>query len=158
MVFQDFLIGLLYSGLLLCGCNVLMFALWYWEIDGGGPEQRRESDHQAADFLFPQQMVGLDENWAPHFFDYLYVAFTGSTAFSPTDTMPLSHRAKFLMMVVMARSYLLVHWFSTSWKGLHVFRNAQHWLRAPVPFTNRVTNIEKARVDHFGGINPHCWA
>jgi hypothetical protein len=91
--------GLLETGLLLYGCNILMFALWYWEIDGGGPERRQQSDHQLSDFLFPQQMGGLDENWAPHFVDYLYVAFTGSTAFSPTDTMPLSHRAKFLMML-----------------------------------------------------------
>ena len=92
-------IGLLYSGLLLYGCNILMFALWYWEIDGGGPELRQQSDHPLADFLFPQQMGGLDENWTPHFFDYLYVGFTGATAFSPTDTMPLSRRAKFLMML-----------------------------------------------------------
>ena len=90
---------LIYSGLLLYGFNILMFALWYWQIDGGGPEQRRTSDRQAADFLFPQQLGGLDENWAPQFFDYLYLAFTAATAFSPTDTMPLSHRAKFLMMI-----------------------------------------------------------
>jgi hypothetical protein len=92
-------VKLIYSGLLLYGFNVLVSALWYWEIDGGGPEQRRQSDQRAADFLFPQQMNANDGNWAPHFFDYLYVAFTGATAFSPTDTMPLSHRAKFLMMV-----------------------------------------------------------
>jgi uncharacterized membrane protein len=53
-------------------------------------------------------MGGLDENWAPHFFDYLYVAFTGSTAFSPTDTMPLSRRAKFLMMVEAILALLLL--------------------------------------------------
>jgi uncharacterized membrane protein len=100
--------GLLYTGLLLYGCNILMFALWYWEIDGGGPERRRQPAHQLSDFLFPQQMGGLDENWAPHFFDYLYVAFTGSTAFSPTDTMPLSHRAKFLMMVEAILALLLL--------------------------------------------------
>ena len=92
-------LGLLETGLLLYGCNVLMFALWYWEIDGGGPEKRQQSTHQLSDFLFPQQMGGLDENWTPRFIDYLYVAFTGSAAFSPTDTMPLSHRAKFLMML-----------------------------------------------------------
>jgi uncharacterized membrane protein len=91
--------NLIRSGLLLYCFNVLMFALWYWEIDGGGPEERRQSDHQAADFMFPQQVGGNDGNWAPHFFDYLYLAFTGATAFSPTDTMPLSHRAKFLMML-----------------------------------------------------------
>ena len=100
--------GLLYTGLLLYGCNILMFALWYWEIDGGGPERRRQAAHQLPDFLFPQQMGGLDENWVPHFFDYLYVAFTGSTAFSPTDTMPLSHRAKFLMMVEAILALLLL--------------------------------------------------
>jgi len=100
--------GLLYTGLLLYGCNILMFALWYWEIDGGGPEKRRQSAHLMPDFLFPQQMGGLDESWAPHFFDYLYVAFTGSTAFSPTDTMPLSHRAKFLMMVEAILALLLL--------------------------------------------------
>jgi uncharacterized membrane protein len=99
---------LLYTGLLLYGCNILMFALWYWEIDGGGPESRQQSAHQLADFLFPQQMGGLVENWAPHFFDYLYVAFTGSTAFSPTDTMPLSHRAKYLMMVEAILALLLL--------------------------------------------------
>ena len=85
-----------------------MSALWYWEIDGGGPEQRQQSDHQLADFLFPQQMGGLDENWVPHFFDYLYVGFTGATAFSPTDTMPLSHRAKFLMMVEATLALILL--------------------------------------------------
>ena len=99
---------LLYTGLLLYGCNILMFALWYWEIDGGGPERRQQPAHQLSDFLFPQQMGGLDESWAPHFFDYLYVAFTGSTAFSPTDTMPLSHRAKFLMMVEAILALLLL--------------------------------------------------
>jgi hypothetical protein len=91
--------NLIRSGLLLYCFNVLVSALWYWEIDGGGPEKRRLSDHQAVDFLFPQQMGGSVGNWAPHFFDYLYLAFTAATAFSPTDTMPLSRRAKFLMMV-----------------------------------------------------------
>jgi len=99
---------LLYTGLLLYGCNILMFALWYWEIDGGGPERRQQPAHQLADFLFPQQMGELDEKWAPHFFDYLYVAFTGATAFSPTDTMPLSHRAKFLMMLEAILALLLL--------------------------------------------------
>ncbi len=103
-------IKLIYSGLLLYGFNILVSALWYWEIDGGGPEKRRQSDHQdqAADFLFPQQMGGIVENWAPHFFDYLYVAFTGATAFSPTDTMPLSHRAKFLMMLEAILALILI--------------------------------------------------
>lgn len=101
-------IVLIYSGLLLYGFNILVFALWYWEIDGGGPEKRQQSDRQAADFLFPQQVGGNNGNWAPHFFDYLYVAFTGATAFSPTDTMPLSHRAKFLMMLESILALILI--------------------------------------------------
>jgi len=82
-------------------CNqpsALVSSLWYWELDGGGPEERRLFAHQAADFLFPQQLGEHIGNWVPHFFDYLYLAFTGATAFSPTDTMLLIHRAKFLMM------------------------------------------------------------
>ncbi len=101
-------IVLIYSGLLLYGFNILVFALWYWEIDGGGPEKRQQSDRQAADFLFPQQVGGNNGNWTPHFFDYLYVAFTGATAFSPTDTMPLSHRAKFLMMLESILALILI--------------------------------------------------
>ena len=100
--------ALLFSGLLLYASNVLLFALWYWEIDGGGPEERRQPEQQAADFLFPQQLGGLAGNWVPHFFDYLYVAFTGATAFSPTDTMPLSHRAKFLMMLEAMLALILI--------------------------------------------------
>jgi len=99
---------LIYSGLLLYAFNILMFALWYWAIDGGGPEQRRKSDREATDFLFPQQIGGFDENWAPQFFDYLYLAFTAATAFSPTDTMPLSHRAKFLVMIESVFALILI--------------------------------------------------
>jgi hypothetical protein len=101
-------ISLLYSGLLLYCFNILVFALWYWGIDGGGPEKRQQSDHQLADFMFPQQVGGNDGNWAPQFFDYLSVAFTGATAFSPTDTMPLSHRAKLLMMLEAMLALLLI--------------------------------------------------
>jgi uncharacterized membrane protein len=101
-------IKLIYSGLLLYCFNVLVSALWYWEIDGGGPEKRRQSDHQSPDFLFPQHVGGYDLNWAPHFFDYLYLAFTGTTAFSPTDTMPLTHRAKFLMMLEAILALILI--------------------------------------------------
>ncbi|MBE3560261.1 MAG: DUF1345 domain-containing protein [Ktedonobacteraceae bacterium] len=83
--------------------NILVFAFWYWEIDGGGPRKRHESGHQAADFLFPQQAAPIpgkeNEVWIPQFLDYLFVAFTGATALSPTDTYPLSRRAKMLMMI-----------------------------------------------------------
>jgi uncharacterized membrane protein len=81
--------------------NVLLFAVWYWEIDRGGPEARARTDCPLPDFLFPQyteEMLGR-WNWRPGYLDFLYVSFTNATAFSPTDTMPLSQRAKMLMLV-----------------------------------------------------------
>jgi uncharacterized membrane protein len=78
-----------------------VFALWYWELDRGGPEARRTKKHPEPDFLFPQMMTpGCSiVGWTPGFVDYLYVAFTNATAFSPTDTMPLTPFAKSLMLV-----------------------------------------------------------
>ena len=90
---------LLGSAAVLWSVNILVFALWYWEIDGGGPMKRHQSGHQAADFMFPQQVNGNDGSWAPHFLDDLFVAFTGSTALSPADTFPLTRPAKTLMMI-----------------------------------------------------------
>jgi hypothetical protein len=86
--------------------NMLVFALWYWDTDGGGPRKRHEANHKAADFLFPQQANGA--SWAPDFFDYLFVSFTGATAFSPTDTAPLTHQAKLMMMVEGSISLIIV--------------------------------------------------
>jgi hypothetical protein len=92
--------------------NILVFALWYWELDGDGPDARAHKptalDFHGADFLFPQVQLMIagsdtprciDRRWKPLFLDYLYVSFTCSTAFSPTDTMPLSRMAKMLMTV-----------------------------------------------------------
>jgi hypothetical protein len=77
--------------------NVLVFALWYWEMDGGGPAHRHHGEH---DFLFPQMTIHHKANdWTPEFLDYLFLAFNTSTAFSPTDTMVLARRAKALMML-----------------------------------------------------------
>lgn len=90
---------LLGSAAILWIVNILVFASWYWEIDGGGPVKRHLSGHQAADFMFPQQVNGNDGSWAPHFLDYLFVAFTGATALSPADTFPLTRPAKTLMMI-----------------------------------------------------------
>ena len=78
--------------------NVVTFALWYWEIDGGGPLMRRDHSHRPKDFLFPQQAQG-EPNWLPGFLDYLFLAFNHSTAFSPTDTAVLSPRAKAMVMI-----------------------------------------------------------
>jgi uncharacterized membrane protein len=79
--------------------NVLTFAVWYWELDRGGPVERALGTHDFPDFLFPQMTApGMSpRDWEPEFLDYLYVAFTNSTAFSPTDTLPLSRWAKALM-------------------------------------------------------------
>jgi hypothetical protein len=89
--------------------NVLLFALWYWQLDGGGPVARPHCAHAARDFLFPQQLEPAlaDSGWRPLFVDYLYVSFTNATAFSPTDTMPLSRWAKMLMLVQSAISLAL---------------------------------------------------
>jgi hypothetical protein len=88
--------------------NILVFALRYWDTDGGGPRKRHEADHKTVDLLFPQQLDGNSGKWAPNFFDYLFVAFTGATAFSPTDTYPLTHLAKSLMMIEGCISLIIV--------------------------------------------------
>lgn len=90
---------LLRSAALLWGFNILVFALWYWEVDGGGPYKRHLAGHQATDFMFPQQVDGNKSGWVSHFFDYLFLAFTGATALSPADTFPLTRQAKALMMI-----------------------------------------------------------
>ena len=90
--------------------NIVMFALFYWEMDNGGPGARRANHLETTDFLFPQQNLGttLKHVWYPTFFDYLYVSVTNGTAFSPTDTMPLSRRSKFLMSAQALVSLLIV--------------------------------------------------
>ncbi|MBF6589656.1 MAG: hypothetical protein IVW57_03875 [Ktedonobacterales bacterium] len=92
----------------LWGINVLVFAVWYWEIDGGGPVKRQLKQHEAADFLFPQQLRDNKTHWAPGFVDYLHLAFCFATALSPADVVPLTHRAKLLMMAEALISLLIV--------------------------------------------------
>jgi uncharacterized membrane protein len=80
--------------------NSIILGLWYWEMDGGGPGQRHLADAHYKDFQFPQnQKESQFPNWKPTFIDYLYVSSTNAMAFSPTDTMPLSRRAKVLMLL-----------------------------------------------------------
>jgi uncharacterized membrane protein len=82
--------------------NVLVFALWYWKLDAGGPVGRESSRGRLdSSFLFPQMLSqeGGDPGWSPHFMDYLFLAFNTSTAFSPTDTAVLSRWAKAGMMM-----------------------------------------------------------
>jgi uncharacterized membrane protein len=89
--------------------NVLVFSLWYFEIDGGGPLQRHFSHYKAVDFMFPQQATEKqDPSWANHYLDYLFLAFTGATALSPADTYPLTRKAKALMMVEAAFSLIIL--------------------------------------------------
>jgi hypothetical protein len=103
---------LLRTGSQIWATNILVFALWFYELDGDGPDARAHAssatEFENADFLFPQMTMALaggdgmrciDRNWKPQFIDYLYLAFTNSTAFSPTDTMPLSRWSKLLMTV-----------------------------------------------------------
>ncbi len=98
--------NLLRSAALLWTFNILTFALWYWEIDGGGPWKRHLPEHRGVDFLFPQQTRGM--NWTPHFLDYLFLAFTGATALSPADTNPLTKSAKVLMMIEAMLSLIII--------------------------------------------------
>ena len=92
---------LLITGGVIWLTNVVAFALWYWEFDRSGPVARALNLKRYPDFQFPQmtspEMAPPD--WEPAFFDYLYVAFTNATAFSPTDVMPLSRWAKAAMTV-----------------------------------------------------------
>jgi hypothetical protein len=88
--------------------NIIAFALWFWSIDRGGPASRGVSVKTSPDLLFPQMSMNDPryQDWTPGFIDYLFVAFTNATAFSPTDTMPLSSRAKLLTMAEAAVSLL----------------------------------------------------
>jgi hypothetical protein len=81
--------------------NIMIFALVYWEIDRGGPGGRATGWKGRVDFTFPKgdPSDGVPDDWQPRFVDYLSLAYTTSTAFSPTDVLPLRPRAKLLMMV-----------------------------------------------------------
>lgn len=90
--------------------NVIAFGLWYWAFDRGGPVRRRQPDPPPPDFQFPQQENPqlAAPGWYPRLLDYVYISFTNSIAFSPTDAMPLSRWAKFLMLVESALSSMTV--------------------------------------------------
>ena len=90
---------LIIAGMLIWLTNFMIFGLWYWEIDRGGPGRRAGGEDGDPDFLFPQMSDDSIQpaGWRPQFLDYLYVSLTNAAAFSPTDTMPLSHTAKSVM-------------------------------------------------------------
>jgi uncharacterized membrane protein len=91
--------------------TVVAFAVWYWEIDGGAPDERTTGTHASEDFLFPQ-MDKQDSmraiGWTPGFLDYLFVSFTTSTTFGPTDTPVLSGRVKILTVIQAVLSLVVV--------------------------------------------------
>ncbi len=93
---------LILAGIVLWVTNVLVFGIWYWELDRGGPSIRcHHQDQPPPDFLFPQmtEPALARPGWKPGFVDYLYASLTNATAFSPTDTMPLTAKAKILMSI-----------------------------------------------------------
>jgi hypothetical protein len=96
--------ALIGSGVVLWVTNVLLFSVVYWDLDRGGPLNRfKKKEKVWPDFQFPQMenpgLTPLDKRWQPTFLDYLYTSLTNATAFSPTDTMPLTQTAKLLMAV-----------------------------------------------------------
>jgi hypothetical protein len=102
--------NLLRDAALLWLSNIAVFGIWYWELDGGGPGVRLHHGYKPTDLLFPQNQQGGDlaAGWMPGFVDYLLVAFNASTAFSPTDTLVLSARAKLLMMLQSLSSIVIL--------------------------------------------------
>jgi hypothetical protein len=103
--------ALLRSAIALWIANILIFALWYWKLDAGGPLQRDGAEGMSrSSFLFPQMISreGNDTSWTPHFVDYLFLAFNTSTAFSPTDTAVLSRWAKLGTMLQSLISLIIV--------------------------------------------------
>jgi uncharacterized membrane protein len=102
--------SLLLTGAAIWFTNVIVFGLWYWEFDRGGPVERAAGTRPYPDFLFPQ-MTSPDlasPEWEPGFVDYLYLSFTNATAFSPTDVMPMTRWAKLTMLTQSAISVITV--------------------------------------------------
>jgi hypothetical protein len=91
---------LIVDGLVIFVTNILVFSLWYWYIDSSSTRFLETAIDRRWDFLFPQRQASFPgyENWQPRFWDYVFLAYTTSVAFSPTDTLPLSRSAKLLMM------------------------------------------------------------
>ena len=108
--------ALLLSAACLWITNILVFALWYWRLDAGGPHQRdQRATHANGAFLFPQMTMteaalkqAGQQDWAPNFVDYLFLSFNTSTAFSPTDVPVLARWGKILMMIQALLSLLII--------------------------------------------------
>jgi uncharacterized membrane protein len=103
--------SVLVDAVLIWVSTVVTFAVWYWEIDGEGPTERTTETHTSKDLLFPQMDQNNGETaigWSPGFLDYLFVAFTTSSAFGPTDTPVLSGRVKILTVIQTVVSLVVV--------------------------------------------------
>jgi hypothetical protein len=113
---------LLLKALTVWATNVTAFGLWFWEFDRGGPVRRDRPDAPPPDFRFPQMENGSVDprSWRPEWIDYLYVSFTNSIAFSPTDAMPLTHRAKLLMLAESAVSAVTI--LLVAARAVNIFR------------------------------------
>jgi hypothetical protein len=113
---------LLLKAITVWATNTIAFGLWYWAFDRGGPVRRLQAEPPPPDFQFPQMENPqlASPGWRPHFVDYLYVSFTNSIAFSPTDAMPLSRRAKLLMLSESAISSLTV--LLVAARAVNIFR------------------------------------
>ncbi len=103
-------LSLIGDALIIFITNILIFALWYWFIDSANTRFFKATDQPTWDFLFPQRQGALPgyTEWTPHFFDYVFLAYTMSVAFSPTDTAPLSRAAKILTMTQSAISLIAI--------------------------------------------------
>lgn len=102
--------SLIYAAILVWLTNVVVFSLWFFEMDGGGPGARSLADQASRDFSYPQmQDPGIGRpGWMPVYFDYFYLSLTNASAFSPTDAMPITVRAKALMAVESLTSIITV--------------------------------------------------
>jgi hypothetical protein len=101
---------LLLKAVVVWGTNSITYGLWFWSLDRGGPARRLQADPPPPDWQFPQMENPelAEPGWQPHLVDYQYVSFTNSIAFSPTDSMPLTRRAKLLMLSEAAVSAVTV--------------------------------------------------
>jgi uncharacterized membrane protein len=106
----DNAVELLTTGADIYVTNVIVFALWYWEFDRGGPGLRAMGAREYPDFLFPQMASPelAPKDWEPWYVDYLYLSFTNATAFSPTDVLPMRPWAKLAMMAQSIVSLVVV--------------------------------------------------
>jgi uncharacterized membrane protein len=100
---------LLATGAAIWLTNVIAFSLWYWLLDRGGPAERANQAGIAPAFVFSEMQMPefVRDDWMPEYIDYLWLAFTNATAFSPTDTMPVTHWAKMLMFLQSAISLVI---------------------------------------------------